>query len=321
MKLIRTLLCGMLLACGMPFAADAQPYPNKPITMVLPFPAGSATDGIARFVAEELRKSLGQPVIIENKPGADGIVAAQHVMRSAPDGYTLFVTTNSTHAVNPTLYRQLPYDPVKDFTSVGGLIRIMQMFCVRSDFPADDVAGFLKIAQRSEAPLSFGSGNTSSRVAAELLKHDAKVNLAHVPYRGTPQAVTDLVGGHIKMFFADPFAAINLVTEGKLKVLAVTDKMRLPLLPNAPTMIELGYKDFVVVSWVAAFMPANADPAIVNRLNQEINTILARPESKAFIEKMGATVMPTSPGELEDFVKSEIALWARLIDVTGIEKK
>ncbi|HEV2512136.1 tripartite tricarboxylate transporter substrate binding protein [Bosea sp. (in: a-proteobacteria)] len=321
MKRLKTALLALGFALALPVAALAQAYPSKTITMVLPFPAGSATDGVARFIAEELRKSLGQPVIVENKPGADGIVAAQHVMRSEPDGYTLFVTTNSTHAVNPTLYRQLPYDAVDDFTPVGGLIRIMQMLCVRSDFPAQDLAGFIKVAQASTTPLSFGSGNTSSRVAGELLKHDAKLKLDHVPYRGTPQAVTDLVGGHIKLFFADPFAAISLINDGKLKALAVTDRTRLPLLPNVPTMIELGYKDFEVVSWVAAFMPAKADPAIVRRLNTEINTILARPESKAFIEKMGATLMPTSPAELGAYVKSEIKLWARLIEVSGLEKK
>lgn len=321
MKSLKTALLALGLALAAPVMALAQAYPHKAITMVLPFPAGSATDGVARFVAEELRKALGQPVIIENKPGADGIVAAQHVMRSEPDGYTLFVTTNSTHAVNPTLYRQLPYDAVTDFTPVAGLIRIMQMLCVRSDFPADDVAGFVKVAQTSSTPLSFGSGNTSSRVAGELLKHDAKLKLDHVPYRGTPQAVTDLVGGHIKLFFADPFAAISLINDGKLKALAVTDRTRLPLLPNVPTMMELGYKDFEVVSWVAAFMPAKADPAIVAKLNTEINTILARPDSKAFIEKMGATVMPTSAAELGTYVKSEIKLWARLIDVSGLEKK
>lgn len=316
-----SLAAALVLSLAMTLSASAQSYPNRTITMVLPFPAGSATDGIARFIAVELRKSLGQPIVIENRPGADGIVASRYVMRSEPDGYTVFVTTNSTHAVNPTLYRELPYDPVKDFTPVAGLIRIMQMLCVRADFPANDLGGFLRVARERERPLTFGSGNTSSRVAAELLKHQAGLRLDHVPYRGTPQAVTDLVGGHIDMFFADPFAAISLVNDGKLKVLAVTDRTRLPLLPAVPTMMELGYGDFEVVSWVATFLPPNAEPAIVDRLNREINAILAKPETKAFIETMGATTMPMSPQQLDAYVRSEIGLWRGMLEVSGIEKK
>src|SRR5258707_11414574 len=167
-KRLRTTLA---LIAGLPLAAMAQSYPDRVIKMILPFPPGSATDGVARYIAEELRKSLGQPVVVENQAGADGIIAAQNAKRAAPDGYTIFLTTNSSHGVNPAIYNQLPYDPEKDFEPVGCIMRIPQLMCVRYDFPADDVAGFVKVAKERAATkgLSYGTGNTSSRVAGELL--------------------------------------------------------------------------------------------------------------------------------------------------------
>ncbi len=318
-RLMAALAAGWL-ALGSP-AAFAQDYPSRTVTLVLPFPAGSATDGIARHIAEQLQTNLKQPVIIENKPGADGIIAAQHAMRAEPNGYTVFVTTNTTHAINPALYEKLPYDPVKDFLPVGGLMQIPSMLCVKREFPAKDLAGFLELARARPQPLLYGSGNMSSRVSTELLKSMAKIDMTHVAYRGSPQAITDLLGGHIDVYFADPFSAMSLVNEGSLRALAVTDRQRSPLMPDVPTMIELGYRDFQVVSWVAAFLPARTDPAIAARLNREINAILARPETRAFIEKIGASVMPTSPEALGQFVQSEIAHWGRLMANAGIERK
>jgi tripartite-type tricarboxylate transporter receptor subunit TctC len=322
LPLIRA-LATLLLIIGLPLPASAQPYPNRAIKMILPFPAGSATDGIARYIAEELRKSLGQPVIIENQAGADGNLAAQNVKRSEPDGYTIFLTTNSTHAVNPTLYKQLPYDPEKDFEPISGVMRILQMMCVRKDFPTEDLAGFIRVAKERAAtkPLTYGSGNTSSRVASELLKASANIEMTHVPYRGTPQAITDLLGGQIDMFFADPFAGVSLVNEGQLKVLAVTDTRRLPLLPEVPTMAEAGYKEVEIVSWAAMFVPAKTNPVIVDRLNKEVNEILKKPEATEYLQKMGATPMPTTSSELRSFVTSEIARWARFLDIADIPKK
>jgi tripartite-type tricarboxylate transporter receptor subunit TctC len=319
----KQLLAILALLIGVPLAAAAQPYPDRTIKMVLPFPAGSATDSTARYVAEELRKTLGQPVVIENQAGADGNIAAQNVKRSAPDGYTLFVSTNSAHGVNPTLYSQLPYDPEKDFEPVGGLIRIPLMLVVRKDFPADDVTGFIKVANERAAtgPLSYGSGNTSNRVAAELLKASAKIEMTHVPYRGTPQALQDLVGGRIDVFFVDPSVVMGFVNDGQIKVLAVADNARLPLLPNVPTMVEAGYKDVQVVSWAAVFVPSKTDPATIKRLNQDINKALAKPETVEYIQKMGASPMPMTSDELRSFVSSEIAHWGRLVTIAGIPKK
>lgn len=317
------MLATLVLAVAVPLSAAAQPYPNKVIKMILPFPAGSATDGVARLIGAELQKSLGQPVVVENQPGADGIIAAQNAKRAAPDGYTLFVSTNSAHGANPAIYTNLPYDPEKDFEPVAGLIRIPQLMVVRKDFPAEDVAGFVKIAKERgpKQEMTFGSGNTSSRVAAELLKVAAKIPMSDIPYKGTPQALQDLAGGQIDVFFVDPFAGMGLITGGQIKALALTDTSRLPLLPKVPTMAEAGYKDVQIVSFAAVFVPAKTDAVIVDRLNKEINKILEKPQTKEQIQKMGATTLEMTPSELRSFVSAEISRWGRLVELAGIPKK
>lgn len=306
-----------------PLGTAAQSFPNRPIKLILPFPAGSATDGVSRYIAGELQKSLGQPVIIDNQPGADGIIAAQAAKRAAPDGYTLFVSTNSAHGVNSAIYTSLPYDPEKDFDPVAGFIQIPQLMVVRTDFPANDVAAFVKLGKERQAgkELTFGSGNTSSRVAAELVKLSGRVPMTEIPYKGTPQALQDLVGGQIDMFFADPFAAMGLITGNKIKVLAIADTARLPALPHVPTMAEAGFPDVTIVSFVAVFAPARTDPAIVDKLNREINKVLEQPATKEYLHKVGATPLLMTPAELRKFVSGEIVRWGKLVEMAGIPKK
>ena len=325
MRGLISLACALAtcIAAALPLTAAAQPYPARPIKMVLPFPAGSATDGPARLVAEELRKKLGQPVIIENLTGADGQLAAQAVKRAAPDGYTIFLSTNSTHAANLSLYNTLQYDPEKDFVPIAGMIRIPMIMMVHKDFPADDVAAFVKVAGQRTAtkPLTYGSGNTAGHIAAELLKAATKVDMVHVPYRGSPQALQDLVGGHVDLLFGDPYTSMSLVNGGQLKVLGVADGVRHPLLPKVPTMAEAGFKDVELVAWSAFFAPASTDLAITSRLNKEINEILARPEIIEALQKMAMTPMIMTPGELSSFVRSEIVRWKRNVELAGIAKK
>lgn len=303
--------------------ALAQTYPTRPIKLILPFPAGSATDGTARVIAEDLRKGLGQPIVIENQAGADGNIAAMNAKRAAPDGYTLFMSTNSAHAVNKTLYANLSFDPEKDFEPVAGLISIPLTLLVRKDFPATDVASFVAAAKARPAgkPLSFGSGNTSSQIAAALLGSAAGLEITPVPYRGTPQALTDLVGGQIDALLVDPFSSMGFVQSGQLKVLAVTDKVRHPLLPDVPTMPEAGYKDVQLVTWAALFAPAGTDPAIVQRVSAEVAKSLARPETQAAIQKMAMGPMPMTPSQLRSFVHAEIQRWGRLVELAGMPKK
>jgi tripartite-type tricarboxylate transporter receptor subunit TctC len=315
------LVASLVLVASVPHAA-AQAYPDRPVKLVLPFPAGSATDAVSRYMADQLRKSLGQAFIVDNLPGADGIIAAQAVKRATPDGYTLMVSTNSAHGTNRALYPNLPYDPEKDFEPIGTLMRIPQLLVVKKDFPADDVAGLVRVVKERAAtkPFSFGTGNTSSRVAGELLKSAAKIDITNVPYRGTPQALQDLIGGQIDLFFADPYAASALLGGGQIKALAITDTARLPSLPNVPTMAQAGYKSVEVVSWAGVFAPARTDPAIVERLNREINRILATTQAQDFIHKMGAVPMTMKPGEFRAFVSSEIVRWGGLVEMAGIPK-
>lgn len=322
-NLLRRMISTLLLAAALPLGASAQTYPDRPIKLVLPFPAGSATDGIARVIADDMRKGLGQPVVIENQAGADGNIAAMNVRRAAPDGYTLFMSTNSAHGVNKSLYASLPYDPERDFEPVAGLIRIPLMLLVRKDFPANDVAAFVQQAKQRAAtkPLSFGTGNTSSQLAAALLQSAAGLDITVVPYRGTPQALTDLVGGQIDAMVVDPYSAMGFITNGQLKALAVTDSARHALLPDVPTMAQAGYKDVQVVSWAALFAPAKTSPAVIDRLQREVASSLAKPEVKDAVQRMAMTTMVMSPEQLRTFVHAEIERWGRLAELAKVPKK
>jgi tripartite-type tricarboxylate transporter receptor subunit TctC len=223
------------------FPSAALAFPERAITLVVPFPAGSATDGTARRIATELSRLANVPVIVDNKPGADGNIAAMHVLRSDADGYTVFVTTNSTHAANVNLFKSLPFDPKADFAPVTGIATIPIMLTVRSDFPAKSVSEFISLAKtRTNKPLTFGSGSQTGRGAGELFKEREKLQMTHVPYRGSPAALTDLLGGHVDSLFVDPVAAAAMVQKGDLRVLAVTSAARASIMPGIPTLAESG---------------------------------------------------------------------------------
>ncbi|WP_184231663.1 tripartite tricarboxylate transporter substrate binding protein [Bosea sp. WAO] len=318
----RALLVAAALAAGLGATqALGETFPQRPVTLIVPFPAGSATDAVARKVGEGLQRHLGQGFIVENKAGADGIIAARQVAGAAPDGYTLLITTNTTHAANPSIYRQLPYDPKKDFAPIGGIIRIPYMLAVRADFPASDFAGFLKAAKAANPPLSYGSGNTGGRASGELLKSLLGFDMVNVPYRGTPQAMTDLIGGRIDVFFPDPASALGMVQEKRFKVLAVTGPKRIASLPELPTLMELGVRDFNIVAWVAAFAPAGTPQPVVQKLNTALNTLLREPEMIAFVNQIGSEILSTSPAELGTFVEEDARRWVDLVEIAKIERK
>jgi tripartite-type tricarboxylate transporter receptor subunit TctC len=313
-----------LAALALPLAVAAQSWPAQPIKLIVPFPPGSSADASARLMSDELRKSLGQQVLVENVPGADGILAAQAAKRAPADGYTLFLSTNSTHAANLSLHAKLPYDPEKDFVPIAGYVSVPMVLLVKPDFPAADVAGFVKLAGERAAtgkPLSYGSGNTGGQVAAALLSSAAKVKTTHVPYKGSAQALQDLVGGHVDFLFTDAFSPMALVNDGKLRVLGVADSKRHPLLQQVPTMAEAGFRDVHVVAWNGYFAPAGTPGAVIERLHKEISTVLARQETADALQKMGLTPMPMAPAEMRGFVGSEIVRWQKNIELAGIEKK
>jgi tripartite-type tricarboxylate transporter receptor subunit TctC len=319
---IRHALLGAALALTVfTGSAGAQSYPTRPVTVVIPFPAGSATDAVARKIGEGMQRHLGQNFVIENKAGADGIVAARAVAGAAPDGYTLFITTNTTHAANPAIYRELPYDPKKDFAPIGGIIRISYMLAVRADFPADDFAGFVKAAKTANPPVTYGSGNMGGRASGEMLKSRLGFDMLHVPYRGTPQGLTDLLSGRIDVFFPDPASALGMLQEKKFKVLAVTGAKRIKTLPEIPSIAELGAPGYDIVAWVAAFAPAGTPQPIVAKLNETLNKVLAEPETVAFIDRIGSDIMATSPQDLAAFIEQDAKRWVEIVETAKIERK
>jgi tripartite-type tricarboxylate transporter receptor subunit TctC len=310
---------GSVGAAGLIRPALAEAYPSRLVALLVPFPAGSATDSVARKLGESLRLAFNQPFIVENKPGGDGILAARTAARAEADGYTVFVTTNTTHSANVNIYTSLPYDPRSDFAPVGGIMKIPMVLTVRADFPADDLASFIKVAK--SRTMSFGSGNTSSRGAAEMFKARAGLEMLHVPYRGTPQALTDLLGGTIDVLFPDPSSALGAIEGKQLKVLAVASLQRLNKFPNVPTIAESGFPGFEMVAWVGAFVPAKTPAEIVARLNTELNKALAQKDMLDYFDAIGAQVFPTTPDGLRAYVDEDIRRWAEIVEIGKIEKK
>lgn len=319
-KSLLTALLAVLLATCASFAS-AEEFPSRRITLIVPFPAGSATDGIARRLATDMGKIANVPVIVDNKPGADGNIAAMSVLRSDPDGYTVFVTTNSTHAANVNLFKTMPFDPKADFAPVSGLVTIPMMLTVRADFPARNVAEYIALAKNSAKPLTFGTANQTGRGAGELFKERESLSIVNVPYRGSPQALTDLMGGHVDSIFSDPVSAAGLVQKGSLRVLAVTSAKRAPTMPDVPSFDESGLPGFELIAWVAAFVPAKTPKATVVKLNAMISSILNDPATASFLSATGATPFPTTPEQLASFAEADTKRWARIVEAEKMEKQ
>ena len=242
-------------------------YPDKQITFVVPFAAGSATDQLARSLGQEVGKATGKPVIVDNKPGASGFIGAEAVKKAAPDGYTVFITTNTTHAANEHLFKKLPYDPVKDYLPVTGLGKGGQIMIVNPNMPAKSVAEFIALAKAQPGKISFGSGSSSSRVAGEMFQQMAGIELLHVPYKSNPLAINDLLGGQINMMITDMATGLPQVKGGKVRALGVCTLKRSPLTPDVPTISEAGLKGYDMSFWFAAYVPANTPPAVVAKLH------------------------------------------------------
>lgn len=300
-------------------AQTAATYPDKPIKFILPFPAGSGTDSSARFVGQGITEATKQPVIVDNRPGADGIIAAQAVARAPADGYTVFITTMTTQSVNPHLYKKLPYDPMKDFAAVSLISRSPMMLVVRNtpDQPKT-LAEFTAYAKNRAEPLNYATGNTSSRVAAEFYGRKAGIKVARVPYKGTPQGLVDLLGGQVDFMFVDLAPVVPLVKAGKLRGLAVTSAERLPALPDVPTTAELGMPDLQLYTWAGAFVPAATPKAIVDKLSAIMQKTLRDKVAIAYFGKNGVEPAPMSPEELTTFAKSEYESWGRAVRMAEI---
>jgi tripartite-type tricarboxylate transporter receptor subunit TctC len=299
-------------------SAQAQTWPSKPVKLVVPFPAGSATDQIARVIGQQLQESLGQPFVVENKPGAQGSIAATEVARAAPDGYTLMVGTNTPLAANPSLFKKLNYDPVKDFAPIARLGTISFMIMVRPDFPAKNLKEFLNYSKSNPGKLSAGYGSAGSQVSQAMLRSMGKIDFIDVPYKGLPQAITDVLGGQISFTFADLANALAQIKGGKLRGIAVTSAKRSPLAPDVPAIAEElpGYE---LIAWFALVAPAGTPAAVIRRVHEVTAKSLAKPEVKARFDSLGTDVAPLNPEQLGGFVKSEIAKFARLAKEAGIQ--
>lgn len=324
--MFRTILLSLALAAAlttMPPAApaSAETYPARPIRFTVPFPAGSATDSLARYMGEKLSLELKQPVIVENKPGANGIVAAKDFVRLPPDGYNIFIASNTTHAANLSLYRSLPYDPAADFTPVSCLMRIPLVLVVRPTLAAASVAELVALAKQRPGELTFGASSSSARAGAELLKIRTGINLRHVPYKGAPQVINDLLGGHVDTFVADATTAMGQVSSGALRALAVTSAQRVESFPGVPTMIEAGVPDYELIGWFAAFLPAGAPAGIVETLNGAFTRAVGGPGAKEFFAKVGGIAHSCAPRELAAFRASETEKWRDVVETAGIEKQ
>ena len=304
----------------MPMLAQAQGFPEKAITFVVPFAAGTATDQIARAIGNAITAETKQPVIIDNKAGASGFIASQNVAKAPADGYTVLVTTNTTHAANEHLFKKLPYDPVKDYAPITALGKGGQIMVVSPAFPAKTVMEFVALAKQQPGKYSFGSGSSSSRMAGELLQQMADIKLLQVPYKSNTLAVTDLLGNQIDMMITDTATGLPQVKAGKLRAIGVSGATRSPLAPEVPTIAEAGVKGYEMGYWFAAYAPAKTPPAVVRRLN-ELMVKAARSETAkaAFYEPTGTEVFTTSPEEMAKFQGGESLKWGRIVKAAGIE--
>jgi tripartite-type tricarboxylate transporter receptor subunit TctC len=313
MKIV-PLLCALLWSA----LVHAQAYPTRPVKLVVPFPAGSATDQVARLAGSQLQEALGQPFVIENKAGAQGAIAAAEVAKSAPDGYTLMLTTNTPQAANVSLFKKLTYDPVKDFTPITRYGTTSFMLMVRPDFPAKDLKAFIAHARSQPGKLSAGYGSAGSQVSVAMLKALGKLDIVEVPYKGIPQTITDTMGGSLQVTFVDMANALAQQKGGKLRGLGVTSPKRSSLAPDMPAIAEElpGYE---IIAWFALVAPAKLPEPVVQRLHEANMKALARPEIKEKFATIGTDVAPMNPGELGKFIQAEIANWARLVKLANIQ--
>lgn len=300
-------------------SAQTDNYPHKPITLVVPFAAGSGTDQMARLFGKVIADEIKVPVVVDNRAGASGFLAAQYVAKAAPDGYTVLMTTNTTHAANEHLFKKLPYDPVKDFAPVSLTSKGSMLLLVRPDSPFKTVADLVAAAKKAPGKLNFGSGSSSSRVGSEMFKQLAGLDMVNVPYKSNPMAITDLIGGQVDFMFADAPTAIPQVTGGKLRALAVSSNKRLASMAQLPTMEEAGVKGYDLSYWTAVYMPAGTPAAIVSKFNGWVAKASATPTVRDFEAKTSSEEVLSSPEQLARFQAAESAKWGRVVKAAGIQ--
>jgi tripartite-type tricarboxylate transporter receptor subunit TctC len=309
----------LVVASGCSGDCAAQNYPAKPVKIVVPWPAGGGTDTVARIVGQKLSEALGQPFVVENRPGATGMIGAEFVVKSAPDGYTLMAATPPL-IYTPSLYPTLRYDPLADFAPISMLVMMPNFLVVNPALPAKSVKELIALAKAHPGKLTYASSGTGSggHLVAELFKQRAGITMLHVPYKGTAPAVNDTVAGQADLMFADP-SSIGLIRAGRLRALAVTASRRAYALPEVPTLIESGLPQFDVWNWYFMVAPAAVPRETIQRLNAEIVRVLQQPEVKDHLTGLGLDPASSTPQALADFMRSERDRWAALIRSAGIK--
>ena len=319
--IVGRVLCAVLavIAASPPPAACAEAYPVKPIHLVVPFPPGGSLDVVARAIGQKLTEAWGQPVIIDNRPGAGGNIGADFVAKSAPDGYTILEGALSTHAVNVSLYGKLPYDPIKDFAPITLVAVTPNVLVVNPSLPVNSVAQLIAYAKANPDKLSFGSGSNGSagHLAGELFKREAGVDMLHVPYKGGAPALQALLAGDTQLMFDNLANSTPQLKAGKLKALAVTTAKRSALAPELPTLAETGLPGFDIYTWWGFLAPAGTPKEIVAKWNAEVTRILSTPEMRAFFAQQGAEPSPTTPEQFSALIRSEIPKYAKIVKESG----
>jgi tripartite-type tricarboxylate transporter receptor subunit TctC len=316
----RLLFLALAAVLALPQIAWGQAYPSKTVRILCPFPPGGGVDITARALAHELGGALGQPVIVETKPGAGGNVAAAEVARSAPDGHTLFLTLNALHAISPHLYAKLPFDAMKDFAFISPLVSFHNVLVVSPSAPLRSVQQLISLAKAQPGKLTFASsGNgTNIHLVGELFKTMAGVNLVHVPYKGSAPALTDLMGGSVTMMFDTIPSAVSHVKSGKLRALGVTGARRSPLFPDVPTIAESGLPGYEVVSWYGLIAPAGTPREIIGRLNAEAIKAANSQGFRSRMEPLGFEIVTATPEKMADMLRADSARWAAVIKAAGV---
>ncbi|NYT36502.1 Bug family tripartite tricarboxylate transporter substrate binding protein [Allopusillimonas soli] len=320
MRSVLGVLVGLL---ALPVAAIAASYPSKPITMVVPFPPGGVADLIARPVAERLGKLLGQAVVVENKGGATGTIGAAYVANATPDGYTILFGTTNEIAMSPTLYKSLPYDPIKSFSPVMPVAEFPNVLVVAPSTQARDLQAFIDVAHGQGKSVSFGSSGVGStnHLTAELFGEQAHVKILNVPYKGGGPALVGLIGGQVTAMFATLPSAMGMIKGGKLHAIAVTGAHRTSALPDIPTAKESGLPDLVVTTWNGVLAPAGTPEPVVTRLHDALKKIVGEPDVMQKLKAVGAEPMTATPAEFADSIKADYKRWAAVIQNAGIELK
>ena len=307
----------LLLVCIAPLSA-AQSWPSKPVRIVIQFPPGGSTDVVARILAQNLSTSLGQPVIVENRPGADGAIAADHVIRSEPDGHTFFLASNTPMMQVPLLKKNPPYDPVKSFTPVSLVGRYVYVLAVNPTVPAKDVAELLAYARANPGKLGYGSYSGVTTLMHNRLK-SAGADMNLVPYKGEAPAIVDILGNHVQLTFATPISTLSHIKEGKLRALAVLLPKRSSLLPNVPTAAEAGLPPFTAGTWAMLLGPAKLPPEITQRMNKALNAAMQRSDVREKIEALGFDLAGSTPEEVAVFLQEQLQAWGRAFREAGMQ--